>query len=187
MNLLAPIFFILASVGIFYGYTDPNYRGENKPENIVKLMNERKQYLEALNKSADFIAETNRLTKINNELSNTDLERLKKLLPDNIDNVRLVIDIEDIASRHGFSIRNIKIDNSAESQEESQEALGADDKPYGTLVFSFNITSSYDRFRAFVKDLEESLRIVDITGISFVATDGGDYDYGLKIKTYWIK
>lgn len=183
MNLLAPIFLILASVGIFYGYTDPNYRGEDKTANIVNLMNERKQYLEALNKSADFRDETNRLTKINNELSNNDLERLKKLLPDHIDNVRLIIDINEIASRHGLNIRNIKIDSGAGSQEE----LGPDNKPYGTLAFSFNITASYDRFRAFIKDLEESLRIVDITGISFIAAESGDYDYGIKIKTYWIK
>lgn len=187
MNLLAPIFLILASVGIFYGYTNPNYRGENgSSPNVVNLMNERKQYLEALDKSSEFIDQTNRLTKINNNLSSGDLERLKKLLPDHVDNVRLIIDIDDIASKYGFHIKNIKIDNNVAGAS-SQGELGPDDKPYGTLVFSFKMTASYDKFRSFIKDMEESLRIVDITGISFNATESGDYDYEITMKTYWVK
>lgn len=187
MNLLAPIFLILASIGIFYGYTNPNYQGENgSSPNVVKLMNERKQYLEALDKSSEFIEKTNKLTKINNELSATDLDRLKKLLPDHVDNVRLIIDIDNIASKYGFHIKNIKIDNSAAGAS-SQGELGPDNKSYGDLVFSFKITASYDKFRSFIKDLEESLRIVDITGVSFNATESGDYDYEITMKTYWIK
>jgi hypothetical protein len=187
MNLIVPLFLIIASVGIFYGYTDPNYRGENgSTPNVVKLMNERKQYLEALSKSDEFIKETNRLTLINNSLSYTDLDRLKKILPDHIDNVRLIIDIDNIASRHGLHIKGIKIDNDAGSAP-SDATLGPDNKPYGSIMFSFNITAPYDRFRSFIKDLEESLRIADIVGVSFTATDSGDYDYGVKLKTYWIK
>ena len=100
MNLITPIFLILASVGIFYGYTDPRYRGQvNDSKNVVSLMNERKQYLDALDKSAEFIELTNKLTKINNEISSDGLERLKKLLPDHIHNVRLIIDIDEMASK----------------------------------------------------------------------------------------
>lgn len=184
MNLIAPIFLILASVGIFYGYTNSHYQGQaNGSKNIVSLMDERKQYLNVLDKSSEFIEETNKLTKINNELSNDDLERLKKLLPDHIDNVRLIIDIDEMASKYGFRMGNIKIDNGAVSG----DVVESDSKPYGTTILSFSITTSYSKFRSFVKDLEKSLRIFDITSVSFTANDTGNYDYNLVIKTYWIK
>ena len=184
MNLIAPLFLIIASVGIFYGYTNPNYRGEaNSSTNVVRLMNERKQYVEALDNSKKFIDKLNDLTLINNSLSTPDLERLKKLVPDNIDNVKLIIDIDKIASRYGLHIRGIKIEDSAGSTGE----LGPDNRPFGSVVFSFNITASYDRFKMFIRDLEESLRIIDITNVTFNSTESGDYDYGIKVKTYWIK
>ena len=51
----------------------------------------------------------------------------------------------------------------------------------------FNIVASYDSFRSFINDLQESLRIVDISNVSFEATESGYYDYEVTIKTYWIK
>ncbi len=197
MNIIAPIFLILASVGIFYGYTDPNYRGENIPANIVNLMSERKQYADMLANSNNLMAERNRLVEINNNLPSNDLERLKKLLPDHIDNVRLIIDVNGIASKYGLNIREIKIeDNNTNSNigninnvgsANSSNALGPDNNPYGTLTLKFKIIAPYDKFRSFIKDMQKSLRIVDIVGISFDSTETGYYDYGVTIKTYWIK
>lgn len=183
MNIITPIFLVLAAVGIFYGYTNPNYRGENAPTNIVRLTNERKQYAELLSNSNDLITERNKLVEKNNNLSTNDLERLKKLLPDHIDNVRLIIDIEGIASKYGLNIRNISINDSAGGE----GALGPDNNPYGTLSLKFNIIAPYEKFKSFIKDLEESLRVIDIAGISFNSTDTGSYDYEVTIKTYWIK
>lgn len=184
MNIIAPIFLIIAAVGIFYGYTDPHYRGANIPVNIVNLMDERKQYGEAMANSNSLLAERNKLVEKNNNLSSDDLERLKKLLPDHVDNARLIIDIDDIASKYGLNIKNIKTDSDGAS---SHDALGPDTNPYGTLVLGFSVTASYDKFRSFIKDLQESLRIVDIVGISFDSTENGFYDYQVTIKTYWIK
>ena len=183
MNIIAPIFLILAAVGIFYGYVNPNYRGENVPLNIVKLAEERKKYAEALTNSNSLVSERNKLVEKNNNLSGDDLERLKKLIPDHIDNARLIIDVDNIASRHSLNIRNIDINNDAGNK----EALGPDNNPYGALTFKFKIIASYDKFRSFLKDLEDSLRIIDVVGISFTSTETGFYDYEVLIKTYWIK
>lgn len=186
MNIIAPIFLILSSVGIFYGYINPNYRGETVPANIVNLIGERKQYAEALTNSNSLISERNRLVEINNNLSNNDLERLKKLLPDHIDNVRLIIDIDGIASKYGLNIRDIKI-NSGNNNTNNSGSLSPGNSPYGTLTLKFKTVAPYDRFRSFINDMQKSLRVIDIVGISFDSTDNGYYDYGVTIKTYWIK
>ncbi|MEK7150498.1 MAG: type 4a pilus biogenesis protein PilO, partial [Patescibacteria group bacterium] len=109
----------------------------------------------------------------------------KKLLPDHIDNVRLIIDIDSIASRYGLGIKNIKVNN--ESDASSGGKLGPNNSPFGTFAMKFNIVASYDSFRSFINDLQESLRIVDISNVSFEATESGYYDYEVTIKTYWIK
>ncbi|MBM2817462.1 MAG: hypothetical protein HW401_52 [Parcubacteria group bacterium] len=183
MNIIAPIFLILASVGIFYGYTNPNYRGENVSASIVKLTDERKQYVELLTNADSLKAERNELLKKHNSISGNNLDRLKKLLPDHIDNVRLIIDIDGIASRYGLNIRNININNNTGNE----GVLGPDNNPYGTLTLKFNIIAPYDKFRLFAKDLQESLRVIDIVGVSFNSTETGSYDYGITVKTYWIK
>ncbi len=185
MNIIAPLFLILASVGMFYGYIDPNYRSENVSKNIVNLMAERNQYKFALENSNNLITERNRLVEKNNNFSSNDLERLKKLLPDHIDNVRLIIDIDNIASRYGLGIKNIKVNN--ESDTNLSGKLGPNNSPFGTFTMKFKIVASYDSFRSFINDLQESLRIVDISNVSFEATESGYYDYEVTIKTYWIK
>ena len=183
MNIIAPIFLILAAVGIFYGYTNPNYRGENVSASIVKLTDERKQYGELLANADSLKTKRNELAIKYNGMSGNDLDRLKKLLPDHIDNVRLIIDIDGIASRYGLNIRNISINNNTGNE----GVLGPDNNPYGTLTLKFNIIAPYDKFRLFVKDLQESLRVIDIAGVSFNSTEIGSYDYALTVKTYWIK
>lgn len=185
MNIIAPLFLIFAAVGLFYGYTDPHYRGENVPSNIVRLQKEISQYEEALNNSNNFITERNKLVEKNNNISTNDTERLKKLLPDHIDNVKLIIDIDGIASKYGLNIRNMDISDSAVTQ--GKGVLGPDNNPYGSLTMKFNVIAPYDKFRLFIKDLEESLRIIDITGISFTSSDTGYYDYEVAFKTYWLK
>ena len=104
-------------------------------------------------------------------------------MPDNIDNIRLIIDIDDMAKTYGMRIRNFKADVSTQ-----KETLGKDTTAYGTLTLSFGTTASYSFFLAFMKDLERSLRIMDITAISFAASETGSlYDYNITLKTYWLK
>lgn len=182
MNIIAPIFLILASLGIFYGYTDSHYRG-SATDSIVSLREENSQYNEALQNSSAVIDERNKLVQKNNNLASANLARLQKLLPDHVDNVRLIIDIDGIASRYGLNIRNIKLDNDARDK----DILGVDNNPYGTITLKFSVIAPYDEFRSFVSNLEDSLRIVDISNISFKTSENGYTDYSITLKTYWLK
>ena len=61
------------------------------------------------------------------------------------------------------------------------------------------MTSTYNNFLNFTKDLENNLRIVDISSVSFSSNSGSttgstlgtattdSYNYDFKIKTYWLK
>ncbi|HEU0080687.1 MAG TPA: type 4a pilus biogenesis protein PilO [Candidatus Paceibacterota bacterium] len=177
MSNIVSIILILASIGLFFGYVDPAY-------SKAKLLAEKKaQYDNALNNSASLQAEREKLLKKYNAISEADRANLAKLLPDNIDNIRLVIDIDEMAKSHGMRIRNFKTDVT-----EKKDTIGKSDSAYGTLTMSFTTTATYATFLAFMGDLERSLRIIDVTGIQFSASDQSQlYDYTVTVKTYWLK
>lgn len=116
-----------------------------------------------------------------NSFSSDDIAKINKALPDSIDNVRLIIDIDDIATKYRLKIRNI--DLRTEKLSDAQESI----KNHGTATLKFSFTTTYDRYRAFMQDLENSLRLVDISAVSFSSSDRDLTDYNLELKTYWLK
>ncbi len=177
MSNIISLLIIAASFGIFFGYIDPTYT------EIKKVQLEKSDYDRALDNSKQLQETRTELLEKYNVIPEPDKEKLLKLIPDNIDNVRLVIDIDERAKKHGMRIRNFKTDTGVK-----KDTIGKDASAYGTLTLQFSTTASYNSFLAFMNDLERSLRIIDVTAISFVSSDTGSlYDYNVSIKTYWLK
>lgn len=185
MNFITPIILILVSFAIFFGYVDPNYRGTDPTNRSVQsLQAEDAQYQEALNNSTKIRQQRDTLVERKNNFSAEQLARLQELLPDNVDNIKLVIDIKNIAQKHNLVLKNIKLDTAAGTD---PKKLGGDNSKYGTVGLSFAVTSSYDKFQDFLADLEKSLRLVDITELSVNGNDTGLYEFSVSLKTYWLK
>lgn len=178
MSNIISILLILASFGGFFMYVDPTYM------EIQKARAEKAEYTRALDNSKQLQRERDKFLEKYNAIDPNDMAGLLKLLPDNIDNVRLIIDIDEMAKDHGLPIGGFK----AETAAENSKVIGVGKANYGTLNLSFSISASYVAFLSFMKDLEKSLRILDITAISFSANDAGSvYDYNVTVKTYWLK
>lgn len=118
-----------------------------------------------------------------NNLDSARVEDLNILLPDNINNIKLIKDIDDIAKKHNMKMRNIDI--KAERAGEFNEASVG--RSYGVATIRFSVSTNYDSFKIFMTDLENSLRLVDITSLSFNAGDKGLDEYNVELKTYWLK
>jgi Tfp pilus assembly protein PilO len=177
MSNIISIILILASVGLFFGYVDPTYAV------IREQRAEKADYDRALNNSKQLQAERDKLLEKFNNMDKADLDDIQKLLPDNIDNVRLIIDIDEIAKTYGMRIRNFKADATDQA-----DTIGASNSPNGTLTLSFSTTAPYQTFLAFMRDLEDSLRLIDVTSIEFASSESGElYDYKVTVKTYWLK
>lgn len=179
MRSLLPILFVAIAVGIFFGFTDPAYT------RVQDLRDEESQFNQALNRSKELQQVRDQLLSRYNTFSQDDLARLEKLLPDNVDNVRLVLDFDSIASRYGMRLRNIALETPDSRAQRGQ--VGAGDRPYQSVTLSFSVTGGYDSFRSFLEDLEQSLRLVDVSAIAFSATASGLYDYSVSVTTYWLK
>lgn len=180
MKNYVPIILILTVIGLFFSYIDPKW------EAVKELKVERTNYEEALENSRKLREERDKLVTIEQAIGAENKAKLFRLLPDNIDNIRLIIDIDNVASRYGLGIRDFgtKVDS-------DNQAIDVAVTPYGVLSFSFSTTGTYNAFTAFLRDLERSLRLVDAVKIVFSVPDdeeGSDfYDYDVTVKTYWLR
>lgn len=182
---VTPIILIVLALGIYFTFT------RTKLDDLKAVKEVNLQYQQALNNSERLVKVRDSVLKTYNDISADDRERLEKMLPDNVDNVRLIIDANGVAARHGLAIKNVKTSatNMANSSATPTNTRISPNVPstYDTVTLSFNVSTNYQTFIDFLKDLEASLRIMDISKITLSVSDTGIYDYGVEIKTYWLK
>jgi len=190
MNLILPIILFLLSFGVFFGYINPNYKGNStytegkyNTYGVTQLRDEFAKYEDSLTSSKKVLDNRKLLGDKKNSISTADTQRLTTLLPDNIDNIRLILEVSKIASQRNLSIKNLSIGAIVKKS----DAVGPDNTPYGTVSLGFSVNATYDNYLAFLRDLEDNLRIIDIPSVSFASTDNGFYDFNFTINTYWLK
>jgi Tfp pilus assembly protein PilO len=182
---------VAAAAAIFVLYTRPTY------DTVQVQALQIAQYDSALDKAAQLQAvKQNLLTKYN-DFSPADLERLKKLLPDHVDNVALILDLDNLASHYGLGLSNVDVSTpaSAAVSKTAVGAIGAAGLKYDSLNIKFSTHGTYQQFSEFLRDLEASLRVVDLTSLSITGSgsqaDTGSqepsYQYSVSLRTYWLK
>lgn len=181
MRLLLPIILTLAAAGLFVLYTNPTYQGLKGHQSTVAA------YDDALNKSQELKALRDKLQSARNAFSPQDEQKLVRLLPDQVDNIRLIIDINNIAARRGLAVSNVALGEvSHSSSPASSLAVGPSGDPVGSVSLGFSVVATYEEFLTFLQDIEHSLRILDIEKLSFNAPQGGRHSFDFTVRTYWL-
>lgn len=179
MKGFLPILFIVIAGGLFFGFIDPTY------SRVKELRAEESEYNEALNRSRELQEVRDSLLARYNAFSTQALTNLEKMVPDHVDNVRLILDLDAMASKYGMRVRNVEIET--EESRANRGQIGPEERSHESLILSFTVSGTYDTFRSYLADLERSLRLVDVVGVQFTANDTGLYDYTISVKTYWLK
>ena len=176
---------ILGAGALFFFYTKPAYDGTKAYQTQIA------QYDLALNKAAELQKLKQSLLSRYNAFNPDDIDRLHKLLPDHVDNVRLVLDLDTLASKHGLALQNVVIASPADAATVAPTAIGPSTQKYESLTLRFATTGTYARFVEFLTELEESLRIVDIVSLKInMAGDAAadpTYRFDIALRTYWLK
>lgn len=172
---------ILISGGLIYTFIMPEY------EKIQALRAEAAQYNDVLDNVADLSQTRDELLLKYNAMPKTQTDNLKRILPDNVNVVEMALNLDAIASKYGISIKNVKIldDKSNQSATAVQAPVTG---PYqkATIVFSF--TTVYDNFRNFERDLEKSLRILEVKNVNITTQPDSNFSqFDMQIETYWLK
>ena len=185
---------ILATAGfavsgaLFFLYTQPTY------DEASRVNQEIVRYDEALSKATDVQTRSEDLNTKFNAIPKELQERLKKMLPDHVDNVRLILDLDHLAGLHGMALQNVGINLTSEGATKGT-AIGAaaSHEKFDSLTMKFTVSGTYQEFMRFLTDIESSLRIVDVIQLSI---SGGTtplgqneplYNFDFLIRTYWLK
>ncbi|MDQ5971502.1 MAG: hypothetical protein QG566_448 [Patescibacteria group bacterium] len=201
MRSIIPIIFICISIGAAFFYVKPIYT------DTMSLRADLASYSTALANSKNLQKTRDSLIASYKAISPVDKERINRFLPNTVNNIQLILEVQQIASKHGLSIQNISfkppvndkvlpVADTKTPVKTSKTAKVKDVSLFGTFDLEFSTRSDYETFRLFVSDLEQNLRLIDIVSVDFVVpvlskqmvdVDPNIYDFSLKIKTYWLK
>lgn len=180
---------IILAGAIFFVYTKPTY------DSLQVTNAQITQYNAALDKAAELEKLKSDLLQRYKTLNPTDVERLQKMVPDHVDNIALIMDIDNIASHYGMSLQNVDISAPASQIATSPgqiAAPSASTEKFESLTMRFGTVGSYNNFLQFMTDLQTSLRLVDLVSVSITqppqqVPGTPVYQYAITIRTYWLK
>ncbi len=204
MKAVISLILIAASIVFFVFFTKPKWTELKANKIEVEKLNIAQENAKILKEKIDS------LLKVKNSIAETDIEKIKKMLPDNVENVKLIIDfdkmLQDLINQKGtaeiykrsnpsdssseFSIENPNIVKSVASL----DGVG-DSSQLGVADFTFTVSLTYSDFLDLLRTIETSTRIFDIESISFSSPDVKDvknpdeivYNFNIALKTYWLK
>jgi hypothetical protein len=186
--------------GVFFFGLDPALKRHDALKQQKELLNQ------SVERADQLETKRNELINSYSQFSLQDKASLEYLLPDAVDNVRLIVDMNSIArdKNRGIIISNIAIsglDTELTSSKEKQNSeeiknkarnqnilntLDTQDK-LGVVTLSFTITSTYENFKSFMQDLEKSLRLVDIVALDITKGEQSLNSYSITLNTYWLR
>jgi Tfp pilus assembly protein PilO len=182
MRAFVPILLLIISIVGGYAIVNPMY------QEVKSLNADASQYRQAISKGKEFESKISSLTAQREALAFEDIERLEKMIPDNIDNVRLIIEIDSLAKKYSNGIKNIRVGDLKANTNTNDRNRRVDTNVYETISLGFSVSMTYDQFVLFLKDLESNLRLSDVTTLSFIPIDTSNvYEFNLNVKTYWLK
>jgi len=180
MSSISIIAYVVLSLAIGYAFTYPAVG------KVSNLMVEKQKYEESLKTVSNIENKKNELLTEFNKISDKDKKDIDTILPNSLNFVRLISQIDSVASKYNIVIkRTSSRDTSSQSGDFIGE--GQSESAYNSAIVSFSFDAPYDKFRAFMDDLEKSLRILDIKNIKLTADEKGGYSYNVEFETYWLK
>lgn len=187
MRNIFSIIIIVASIASFVLIVQPQYK------EIQELQAKSSELEEVLSNARRLQSLRDGLLERRNQLSDADMARLEKMVPENVDNVKLILELQSIANQYDLEIEtanaNKEGDESEEGESTGSEAsfVDVDSRDYGIIALDFDISGDYFDFLAFLRDLEQNLRITDVRSLGFSGGDDGMYSFQITLETYWLK
>ena len=195
---------IALSIGVFVTVIKPRYANIQTIRSDVASTDANLTTADKLQQSrVALIAKYNAIPK-------ADLDSLKTLLPDSVDNIRLIIQVNSLANKNGLSVlRNVDYKSDQDKTTSTPSTIptptststtpiptssGIGNKPIGEFTITFQTSGQYKNFLTFLSDLEQNLRLVDVMSVDFSVSDTASnptlasfLTYKVTLKTYWLK
>lgn len=216
-KFLIPILLIIGAGGVFYFLTDPIINNPRTFDDatqkvgggIKALLAEKESLNKAISDIQSLKGRAQDLEATYQQIAPEQIKKLDVFLPDSVDDIQLIVDVNTIAQKSGMQVKDVKIntdlDKSGRTAVQTNAVASSSplvNKPSVSKVgLSFAVVGTYSQLRAFMADLTRSLRVLDISRLSFSTQPttasatasssqslvGGQYQYQVDLVTYWLK
>jgi len=181
---ILPIIALSVAIGIFFGYVNPTWSGSIADTKAAIELDD-----VALELSTEYAAKKDVLATDRDRIDPGNLERLETFLPDSVDNVGLILDINALAARSGLSLASIDVavaDGGAKNS--APGALPtAMANPVGSINLSLSALGTFSAFQKFLSGIEGSARLLDVRDMTVKGSDTGVYSYQITLRLYWLR
>jgi Tfp pilus assembly protein PilO len=180
MRTFISIFLVIISIVGWIVFIVPTYRDG------ATVRKENADYEAVLENSRKLDEARSSLLKKYQSFNKSDIDRLAVMVPESPDNVKLILELDNLASRSGLALQNAKVADDIKTVAPAGSQVSND--PYEKLRLEFTLVGTYNNFTQFMKSMEGSLRLIDINKVSFVASDDKqNYQFTVGVTTYWLK
>ena len=180
MSSTSKLIYFILTLSVGYAFAYPSV-GE-----LSALMTEKQKQENTVAMITEVEAKKNELLTKYNKISPEDKKYIETVLPDSLDFVKLISQIDTVGSKYGLSINKTSF-KETDSAEGDTVSNARPQKPYQSAVISFSFDGSYNQFNNFMNDLGRSLRILDIKSLKLNSADDGIYSYSVEFEVYWLK
>ena len=180
MSRILPVVLFLIALGLFFGYINPTYTGS-----IASLRAEIASYDGALVAARNYEAKKEQLISERNLIPQEGIANVEAFLPDGVDNVQLILDLNARAARSGLELSNFDIITTQPKESEEEFTLTSDDD-IESLELSMSATGTYASFKRFVEGAELSLRPLDLVEVEIQDSPTGVYTFQITFRIYWL-
>jgi len=203
MKSILSLILISASIAFFVFFTKPKLSELSQNRIEVEKLNVAQENAKKLKSRIDA------LLKVKNSITEVDLQKITNMIPNSVENVKLIIDfdnmLQSLVSEKGTGsiYRNtnpqsqgpVSIENPRITQSDTNINGDFDTSQLGVADFAFTVALTYSDFIDFLKRIESSTRIFDVESISFstptlapgVNPNNIVYNFNIVLKTYWLK
>lgn len=190
-NRILPFLALVIAALIFFGYVKPTWSGQIAEIKLAIANNE-----QALAAADEYVTKQNTLASARNGIEQENLDRLAVFLPDSVDNVGLILDINALAARSGLSLSNIDVvandavnaGGGSKSLISSSGVLPSSKSSFvGSVDMSLSAVGTYAALQSFLIGIEKSARLLDVRDIVVRGSDTGVYSYQMTIRLYWLR
>lgn len=179
---ILPVVIVFIAIGLFFGYVHPTYTGT-----IADLRTEIKSYDAALRAAQEYSKKEAQLVNQKNAIPVDGLMRVEAFLPDGVDNVQLILDLNSLAARSGVTLSDFDITTFEKTAQNQGGRFSLEsDSLVESLELSVSAVGTYDSFKKFLQGTETSLRSLDLVELSVVDSPTGVYEYEIKFRIYWL-
>ncbi|MFM2330876.1 MAG: hypothetical protein RLZZ26_383 [Candidatus Parcubacteria bacterium] len=183
-----PTLAILIAVGIFFAYVSPLWS-----QQITATKDAIAKDDQALAAAKQYSARETELAQKRDAIDPNNLLRINTFLPDSVDNVGLILNINALAARSGLLLSNVDVAGNPLDDSAQSTARGANgpsvaaSNPVGSVDLSLSAIGTYAALQAFLTGIEKSARLLDVRDIHVTGSDTGVYTYQMTMRLYWLR